>query len=402
MHIYRWRAAALAAPCLAVALLGLNPATQSQAAESPQPVAVYGPLPDGATSVELTVLPPFAAAAQSGQPVALEPLEDVDVILREGSFSAAVDPADISVDDMSAEGVVNFRVDISGPNDQHWVSVLSSRAVYMPSASEPTWADPVESAHAAQVAARAERAAVGRSHIPRLVATDSDPNVGEPEFEDDGTAASEAASSPCRHVQYQTDGNAETTRSATIGTTYPVGNSTARMEVDHSEGAKYGAAFQAIGDVGFTASGEIFTKTGWGKAWVLSGAQRSYRKGILYHKFINHCMDEGPSRYWTEPWWYPIGETGGTAHNDGLTRPSWNSHCDGVDAGPWWRNSGSGAAYKYGASVKFAGMIGIDLSITRDYSSNQKLYYNVVGNKTKLCGSNAMPSMAGKIIQRFK
>jgi hypothetical protein len=370
-------------------------------AGSADPVAVYGDLPAGATGVTLTVLP-SRDAVQSGERIELPPLEDADIRIGDGSFTASVDPVDIPVSNIQAEGVVDFRVDVTGVNDQHWVSVVSSRTVWMPDADGPSWVDPVDSAHAVATSMRAaRRSGVTSGNIPHLRgARDDDGGTTEPEFEDDGTSTTTYAESTC-HVQYTTPTGETTIRPTTLGTTYPIGETTARMVVDSSEGAKYGAAVQTLGRVGFSAAGEMFTRSDWGKSWNLTHEQRSYRKGVEYRKTIYRCTDEHHN-YWDEPWWLPTGETGETGHNDGITRPSWNTYCAAQDAGQWWRKGSSGSSYKFGAAVKFAGVIGIDLSITRDYSANQKIEYDIVGNKTKLCGNTGYPSTAGKIIQRLK
>jgi len=66
-------------------------------------------------------------------------------------------------------------------------------------------------------------------------------------------------------------------------------------------------------------------------------------------------------------------------------------------------NGSGGGAYSYGAAVKFAGVLGIDLSIKREWSSSNKLRYDIVGDRTKLCGNNDdWPSVAGKIMQKWR
>lgn len=187
-------------------------------------------------------------------------------------------------------------------------------------------------------------------------------------------------------------------RSTTIGTTYPVGNDTAKMRIKSSEGGSYGIAFNVAGDsAGFKADGTKFTQDSWGKDWDATGQQRSYRKGIEYHLNDIWC---GATEMGTE--WRPAGETGGTGHNNGITRPTWNTYCANVDKGSWFRDSTSGTAYSYGAAVKFKEIIGIDLSARRDYSSNQFIKYNLTANNKRLCGSDDYPARAGKIIQRFR
>lgn len=76
--------------------------------------------------------------------------------------------------------------------------------------------------------------------------------------------------------------------------------------------------------------------------------------------------------------------------------------CAPEDPGPWWRDDTDGSSYTYGESVKFAAVLGIHLSISRQYSSQQKIRYVIRGNRKKLCGSNTWPSKAGKIVERYR
>jgi hypothetical protein len=75
--------------------------------------------------------------------------------------------------------------------------------------------------------------------------------------------------------------------------------------------------------------------------------------------------------------------------------------CTPADSGNWYRSSSSGSSYNYSAKVKFADKIGIDLGISRNYSSNQKLHYHIVANSHGLCGNNAFPASAGKVEERY-
>ncbi|HYH12998.1 MAG TPA: hypothetical protein VD789_11635, partial [Thermomicrobiales bacterium] len=189
------------------------------------------------------------------------------------------------------------------------------------------------------------------------------------------------------------------TRPATIGTTYPVGPDTAQMEVSSSQGANYGvAASGTSSSSGFYANGSRFIQSGWGFTWAWSGEQRSYRKGIKYQLMRKECYGSG----YLEPpkfIWRPYSETGGTSSNTGLTRPSW-SNCAGGDPGVWKRDRSDGRAYSYGASVKMTNLIGIDLSINRNYSTNQRLKYDL-DMRRRLCGNNDTPGTAGKVMARF-
>ena len=103
-------------------------------------------------------------------------------------------------------------------------------------------------------------------------------------------------------------------------------------------------------------------------------------------------------------YWRPHTETGGASTNTkGLERPSWNTYCSPQPRDfKFERYDDRGKAYSYGSAVKFKGKIGIDLSISREYSTSQSLFYKFDdGVRHKLGGNNDYPSMAGKMIDRF-
>jgi hypothetical protein len=199
----------------------------------------------------------------------------------------------------------------------------------------------------------------------------------------------------CSYRKLSTD-----VRSTTIGTTYPIGNDKATMVVSSSTGAYYGVAASAKGSGGvfgaFMASNSKFTQSGWGFQWAGYDAARSYRKGIEYGLYELSCV-VGCTKCSRS--WIPIGETGGTAENRGIARPDWGN-CVGVSAGKWWRDRSDGSAYTNSAAVDFSGVIGIDLSIERQYNGNQKVQYTLLQPR-RMCGSNGWPSTAGKVMSRY-
>ena len=192
-------------------------------------------------------------------------------------------------------------------------------------------------------------------------------------------------------------------RPATIGTTYPVGGDAATMVVSSSTGASYGVAFSMTDRKGkwgtFEAGQSKYTQSAWGFEWAPSAKSRSYRKGVEYGLFETTCA-RGCVKCQRQ--WIPIGETGGTGSNTkGVNRPTWTK-CVPVVKGRWWRDRSDGRAYDYDAGVKFAEVIGIDLSVTRQYNKSQKLVYDLKKTR-RMCGSGGVwPSKASKIMARYR
>ena len=354
------------------------------------PIALSGPLPGKADTVHVLVLPPVESLKPGESAPQLE-LDKVDVKIDGGRYQAFIDPESVPDSYVGRAGVVDLVVyATTGPNvERGWETETSARITRFQgdAMSEAFWTDPIDTAAVVSAPGATARSAV----VPSNYRT---------EVEDDGVFV-ENQYIPGRSYSgcQQSNTGEQSVRSTTIGTTYPFGNSTARMTVSSSQGANYGvAAAESGSSVGFTLAGSLYSRSAWGFDWTFDTRDRSYRKGIEYTKFAITCGVPGNS--YTEYKWKPTGETGGVDQNFDIARPTWNN-CAGIHAeGIWRRDSDSGYSYKYGAAVKFASVIGIDLSVDRQYSAAQKIEYNVVGLNKKMCGNNANPSIAGKVMMR--
>jgi hypothetical protein len=164
----------------------------------------------------------------------------------------------------------------------------------------------------------------------------------------------------------------------TIGTTYPIGgNTAATMQVDSSKGATYGIAASGSGAFGsWRGNGSRSVSGSWGFTWNGSSSSRAYRLQVKYYRYRYEYLDARCNNYK----WIPILETGGTSSVTGIERPTF-THCAPVDKGEWYRSRSDGRSYQFGSAVKFADVIGLDLSVNRQYSKSQKLKYQVVGPK---------------------
>ena len=186
---------------------------------------------------------------------------------------------------------------------------------------------------------------------------------------------------------------------STIGTSYPVGKSTAWMSVktNKENGSRYGGAVK-FGGVNASFAGSTFASGGWGHTWNGSSALRSYRKQVEYRRVKYYNYLAGPACDHVH--WIADTETGGVTHNtQGINWPDWTK-CVQIDAGRWTRDSEKGKSYEFGAAVKLKEAIGVDLGISRKYTKYQAVTYNVVGKKV-MCGNNGWPSVSGKQRERY-
>jgi hypothetical protein len=296
-----------------------------------------------------------------------------------GRFEVRLDPATVPQTYVTSDGVIFAMVTLALDGADPLTTVTSARAVTEPTTGQTSWVDPGDSSAV--------------TDIGRAAAEDNGIVLDERAYASMFGGGDTPAGCSDRKL-------AQRTRSVTIGTTYPVGGDKAAMTVSSSTGATYGTAWsiRSSGDSfgEFRAGEGKFTRSGWGFAWDGSARSRSYRKGVVYAKFLRDCVRGCNDCY---RFWKPMSETGGTGSNTGIPRPDWG-HCRHIDRGLWWRDNANGHNYTYGSAVKFAGVIGIDLSISREYNSDQKLWYRATTHR-RMCGNNDNPATAGKVMMRY-
>lgn len=183
------------------------------------------------------------------------------------------------------------------------------------------------------------------------------------------------------------------TRSATVGTSYPIGTDTSTLKYGSSSTSTFGAAVKYSG--GWSASGSKTVSDDWGQDFQSTKELRSYRVSVRYRQ--QHCTDSSGAS--SHSHWLPRYETGGTATNILSSRPNFST-CARVAAGTWWRGQVRGSDYSLSYGVKFKEVIGIDLRTQRAYSSDSRLVYHL-NKRRRLCGNNDYPARAAKIRARW-
>lgn len=403
----------LALVLVSILLLGhgeASPAVATPAAEplSRPPVLVIGDAPAGAdiTGVSVTIDPTDDVLADleigESAPPALSP--DAISIFSGTHFEVRLDPAAVPTTYLKSDGLIFAMVTLLRDGARSLTTTTSARAVLDPETGGLAWVGALGSSLRAATSSRGR--AAGRL-LPTLDAEERGGSQLGDESASDPIVLRPGDYAPVFDSHDPTDTPAGCTdrklaqrvRSVTIGTSYPVGRDKSAMTVTSSTGASYGTAFSVKDSRGrfgeFRAGEGKFTRSGWGFSWTGSAASRSYRKGVLYAKFIRTCV-RGCTRCYR--FWKPLSETGGTGSNRGIPRPSWG-HCVRIERGLWWRDDAAGRNYTYGGAVKFAGVIGIDLSISREYNSSQRIWYRATKAR-RMCGNNAHPARAGKVMMR--
>lgn len=332
----------------------------------------------------------------------------------EGEFQVAVPLSSLPSKVVGVNGIVNFTVTALDSSGDIHTTTASAQAVQSNNNTQ-AWVDPESGVAAAtdtESPAKADSQAMRRTnntHRPSL------PQVPESDLKDAHVTlgkltrlSTSAKLGPSKRKDWALAGTcgADTLVNTTrvwsrIGTSFPVGATTAWMDVDGRTSRTYGVAVSNTNKFGsFSKSGSQTVSSGWSNEWARSGNQRSYevevKYGLYKHLTLKYPKCE-PTYYWK-----PIVETGGTSVTNGIGRPSW-THCVKVVEGTWRRYTSSGSAYSNSSAVNISGVIGMDLSVSRQYSNSQSLNYAIKTSKPKmLCGNNDEPSRAGSIMEKFK
>lgn len=321
-------------------------------------------------------------------------------------FGVGVPMTEVPASFIGPGGLVDFRIVGEGPAGENLGRFATRRGVQTENGRQ--WVDPLE----VMPDATASRVP---GHFPRIDAgSPAGRALADGEIEDegiDGSAYGDVggdSASPCR---YSPRSDAVTPLWATVATTYPMGESSARLETNSSATGRFGAAY-TVG-AGWSASGArtISSSSSWG--WIAPDYYdaRAYWLEIAYRQYRFDCLVGGnpgiPStQYWA---WYgdyslPQYQTGGTFTYTGLvSRPGWNTYCSPVSNGTWYRTRTDGRSYSWASGVKSKWWFGFDMMSEKNYSNAHKLVYQIRSprNNKKLCGSNGYPAVASKLIERW-
>ncbi|MBO9524028.1 MAG: hypothetical protein J7518_21030 [Nocardioidaceae bacterium] len=376
-----------------VVSLALPFAVVAPARASSDPVAFTAPVPAGVALSGVSVnLEPSAATVKrlgNGESAALRRLPASALSLSGSSLSGGtlrvrLAPSVVPPAYVDPGGVVTFEVVALGSGGTAtWATTTSARAVR--TGAGVRWVD-------AEAAVRVERGARG---IPAYDGRTRPARAGEMALLSRRAGSERGAAGNCVGVNPRKKQVDEKLVWTTIGTTYAVGQSSAWMYVDSSKGATYGLAASGSGKYGtWQLSGTRKISGGWGFEWDPARGSRSYQKQIEYRKYRYQFLDSRCDHYA----WEPLVETGGVGAKTDIARPDFKN-CVPVLPGKWWRDRSDGFAYSYGGAVKLHALLGIDLSIERQYSSSQLLKYKIVGHQL-MCGKERHPSYSSKVMEK--
>ncbi len=268
----------------------------------------------------------------------------------DGSFSLTVDPTLITPDFVNADGRVNLEaIGWVGDRQGSW-----SFATHVAAAEHPA------------ITIRA----------------------GAPLATRRATAVTPLAGDICSYRLLSTSD-----RWVVIGETWPWGSDRGWMLSTSSHSVTVGAAVSSTGAYGgWTASGSSTSSSGVTFEWAESSANRDYRVGQRFGKYRLWCSASGWRNDYRERY---VLSTGGFTNALLGSAPSY-ANCAPVAMGLWQRDSTLGKHSVFGTGVKIASLIGIDLSVDTNYASTRILKYRLV-SAGKVCGSDGVPSLAGKV-----
>jgi hypothetical protein len=176
-----------------------------------------------------------------------------------------------------------------------------------------------------------------------------------------------------------------------VNESWPYGSDKGWLHHESSHSVTVGSAMSTDGGLHFSVSGSSTTTAGVSFTYAKSIAYRDFRVGMQYGKFRQYCGGQPTNTYS-----FRVDFPNGGYDDVGRSGvPNW-TYCLTVSAGEWVRNRTDGSAWSFSAGTKVAGVIGIDLSSSTNYSTTLDLHYELVA-KGLVCGSNAVPSIAAKV-----
>lgn len=434
----------LTAAFLASSLLVGGPSHAGSASSVEAPLAFAGAV-SPVTSLNLadiTVLveprAEVVGAMQPGDKMEMHVLPKEVVQVDGDRYTVAVDPAAIPAENIADDGLVTFRIDILAAGGDLFGSAITSVRTHTPSGSDQAqWVDPLE--YLGESDGSKVDSAPGASDSLEGVAPESptgsetagltpDDESTEPEtapvnglptdvnvamadatgYLNESGACEEGECSPenladvpqTPNLSFHVGGNPYCTllrtsdRWSTVGTSYPVGGHTSWLTHTSSTSSSMGTAMSSDNKYGsFSENGMKSTTNSWGQNFPAQSYDRSYRIETRYGNY--KCTS-----YWTIYGWEPMRQNGYTWSYRLDSKPNWNTYCGPIAAGEWWRGEERGKDYSLSYGVKIAGLIGVDLTTRRSYSSGSRLYYDAPVRR-RLCGNNDDAGVASKLRERF-
>lgn len=388
-------------------------------------------LPRDFAHVTVSIEPTSEAEAgmSVGDTLALAEVPEESVLVRGRTLRLLVAPEDVPAEYIDHNGGVTFTVDATDEKGELWTSGVSVQMV-VDEGGQLAWVDALSPSALAAAArpgsvphSRAKQVPPGHdvasdgAELPAMV------SLGKPATEArPGVTPAEAAARDSlgeSDLRLAGHGHTSTTKLlatkrvwTTVGTTYPLGASTARVEFRGWEGHSMGVATSVSSSYGSWEQTRLKKTTDeWGYVPLMSSAMRSYqlemsygRYKVWYDCFRHHTYCKVKYE------WRPRWATGGHRPVTLSTRPGWKrkEYCTSwTGAGDWYRQASGYNAYSYSAGVKLKTEIGIDLGVSRQYSKEQgnsaKHHYFIRnGNPKIMCGDNHVPARSGKQVERYR
>ncbi|WP_126688193.1 hypothetical protein [Nocardioides ferulae] len=372
---------------LAASVSGLGSSGASATAEPSPPVAISVDFPASVEEVKVLARPDFASMrpGEIREPVELSGAT-ADVV--DGRVTVRIDPRDVPSTHVSDEGVVSFSIHgSSAEGPATWSTSAPVRAVVDDGAF--VWIDPL--AHPDEVS-RAVAARLVSGPFARLDAVEED-RYKVAAIARRAQQAPQLPDCPAAWTGKFKD------RAMTTSTTYPVGRDKAWASSSIINGSKAGIGMKAEGEwkqagIEFAAGKESDDATNTAFKWPKKSIARSHRGTVRYYRYKLICPPSN-KKYRA---WIPVGTIAGFSTGRDLTRPLWNDeriNCVRNDSGTFSRADSTGDNYSYGAAVKFAGVIGIDMYGEKSYSTTHTVKYKFRGTRW-VCGDDDEPGTAGK------
>ncbi|MCW2793307.1 MAG: hypothetical protein JWO76_2405 [Nocardioides sp.] len=327
-----------------------------------------------------------------------EALDTIELPVRidqdSGTFEVLADADALPDEYFDSENIVDVQVVADNADGVLWVDHTSAMAVAV--GDDTLWADPLADVPSQRQAARGR---VARFDLGGVWVGELD-KLGYAPVVSSRRGTNAPVDDPEAKCQTSSSGsNLFNTRLANL---WPVGNTKAWARVDGSEGGMYQVADKHP-NKDLVKLEYMHTTGGWKASSGKSSDPKQVMGSVEYLTIVNRYTDvQGYCQYYIT--YEPHTESGKFDDSGPVTpsRPDYGSCQQVSDDSQWVRIDKKGdSAYSVDVGVSAGGVLGVSLGLSRNYKENvYEVHYHIAGTNKFMCGSDADPAIANKVMEK--
>ena len=314
---------------------------------------------------------------------ALDSLElEVALDVATGEFRVKADANALTDGFVTKSGLVDVQVLAVSKDGAVWVDHTSAKA------SGTSWATPdtVTSSPTQRSQTRLAESTPQGVHIGRLT------SVVPAEVNGSSARKATAAGAECLPQVINTHWF-----DARLGEVFPIGNTQARVIVNHNDGGSYQVALKVPNHP--VDKAEMMRADG---SWGVTGPWRTeaakYVGEVKYNVVDNRFRStDGTCQYYLS--YEPVKESGQFIDRT-ATRPNFSNCQQVADGADWYHYYGNSQRYVLGAGVSAGAIVGVDLQYQDTYEEGSYETHYLISGRKQMCGSNNTSANADRVMEK--